>query len=47
MKMITPATLLRSLREGTDEVSVDAGVAERAGAAVRKMITLGHPGGGE
>jgi len=47
MKMITPAALLRSLREGTDEVIVDAGVADRAGAAVRKMITLGRPGGGE
>ena len=47
MKMITPAALLRSLRDGTDEVIVDASVADRAGAAVRKMITLGRPGGGE
>jgi quinolinate synthase len=47
MKMITPAALLRCLREGTDEVTVEASVASRAAAAVRKMITLGHPGGGE
>jgi len=47
MKMITPAALLRSLREGTDEVTVDAAVARRAGEAVRRMISIGHPGGAE
>jgi quinolinate synthase len=47
MKMITPAALLRCLREGTDEVTVEASVASRAAAAVREMIAVGHPGGGE
>jgi quinolinate synthase len=47
MKMITPAALLRSLREGADEVQVDPLVAERARGAVRRMIEIGKPGGGE
>ena len=47
MKMITPAALLRSLREGRDEVDVDPAVAERARGAVRRMIEIGKPGGGE
>jgi quinolinate synthase len=47
MKMITPAALLRSLREGVDEVHVDPAVAERARGAVRRMIEIGKPGGGE
>jgi quinolinate synthase len=47
MKMITPAALLRSLQEGRDEVHVEAAVAGRAGAAVRRMISIGQPGGGE
>ncbi|GGM37593.1 quinolinate synthase [Longimycelium tulufanense] len=47
MKMITPAALLRALREGRDEVHVDPGVAERARGAVRRMIAIGQPGGGE
>ena len=47
MKMITPAALLRSLREGADEVRVDPGTAARAGASVRRMIEIGQPGGGE
>ncbi|OLF16108.1 quinolinate synthase NadA [Actinophytocola xanthii] len=47
MKMITPAALLRSLREGADEVHVDPAVAERARGAVRRMIEIGKPGGGE
>jgi quinolinate synthase len=47
MKMITPAALLRSLQEGRDEVRVDAAVASRAGAAVRRMISIGQTGGGE
>jgi len=47
MKMITPAALLRSLRENKDEVHVDASVAERARASVRRMIEIGKPGGAE
>jgi quinolinate synthase len=47
MKMITPAALLRSLREGVDEVDVDPETAERARGAVRRMIEIGQPGGGE
>ncbi|MEY7971960.1 quinolinate synthase NadA [Saccharomonospora xinjiangensis] len=47
MKMITPAALLRSLREGVDEVHVDPGIAERARASVRRMVEIGNPGGGE
>lgn len=47
MKMITPAALLRSLREGKDEVHVDAEVAARARASVQRMIAIGQPGGGE
>src|SRR3954454_14737662 len=47
MKMITPSALLRSLREGRDEVDVDPAIAERARGAVRRMIEIGKPGGGE
>jgi quinolinate synthase len=47
MKMITPGALLRSLRDGTDEVHVDPDTAERARGAVRRMIEIGKPGGGE
>jgi len=47
MKMITPAALLRSLREGVDEVHVPRQVAERARDAVQRMIAIGRPGGGE
>ncbi|MEV4316438.1 quinolinate synthase NadA [Actinocrispum sp. NPDC049592] len=47
MKMITPAALLRSLRENKDEVFVDAGTAARARASVQRMIEIGKPGGGE
>ncbi|GAA2597735.1 quinolinate synthase NadA [Dactylosporangium fulvum] len=47
MKMITPAALLRALRDGVDEVHVDPEVAARARASVRRMITIGRPGGGE
>lgn len=46
MKMITPAALLRSLREGRDEVHVDAAIAARARGAVQRMIEIGKPGGG-
>ncbi|HEY5857742.1 MAG TPA: quinolinate synthase NadA [Aldersonia sp.] len=47
MKMITPAALLRSLRDGADEVFVDADVASRARRSVQRMIEIGNPGGGE
>jgi quinolinate synthase len=47
MKMITPEKVLRALREGRDEVHVDAEVAARARASVRRMIAIGRPGGGE
>ncbi|MCA1655887.1 MAG: quinolinate synthase NadA [Pseudonocardiaceae bacterium] len=47
MKMITPAALLRSLREGVDEVHVDRVTAARAKGAVQRMIEIGKPGGGE
>ncbi|BCJ31031.1 quinolinate synthase NadA [Actinocatenispora sera] len=47
MKMITPEKLVRSLREGTDEVDVPAATADAARAAVTRMISIGHPGGGE
>ncbi|MGH3671399.1 MAG: quinolinate synthase, partial [Pseudonocardiaceae bacterium] len=47
MKMITPAALLRSLREGVDEVCVPAEIAERARGAVQRMIAIGGSGGGE
>jgi quinolinate synthase len=47
MKMITPDKLLRSLREGTDEVHVDPELAARGRAAVQRMIEIGRQGGGE
>ncbi|ROZ88862.1 quinolinate synthase NadA [Gordonia sp. OPL2] len=47
MKMITPAALLRSLREGRDEVHVAPDVAERARKSVERMIAIGNPGSGE
>ncbi|TVT44025.1 quinolinate synthase NadA [Amycolatopsis rhizosphaerae] len=47
MKMITPAALLRALREGADEVHVDPETAARARASVQRMIEIGKPGGGE
>ncbi|GAA3062669.1 quinolinate synthase NadA [Actinokineospora globicatena] len=47
MKMITPAALLRSLRENRDEVHVDPATAARARGAVQRMIEIGQPGGGE
>jgi quinolinate synthase len=43
MKMITPAKLLRSLRDGTDEVHLDRDTAERARASVERMIAIGTP----
>jgi quinolinate synthase len=47
MKMITPAALLRALREGVEEVTVDPEVAQRARGAVQRMIEIGQPGGAE
>jgi quinolinate synthase len=47
MKMITPEALLRSLRDGTDEVHVDPDLAARGRAAVQRMIAIGRPGGAE
>ena len=41
MKMTTPATLLRCLRDGTDEVFVEPDVANRARRAVEAMLTVG------
>ncbi|MGI9646125.1 MAG: quinolinate synthase NadA [Ilumatobacteraceae bacterium] len=43
MKMITPAKLLRSLQTGTDEVTVDAEIAQKARASVEAMIAIGTP----
>ncbi|WP_232662166.1 quinolinate synthase NadA [Pseudonocardia sp. TRM90224] len=47
MKMITPERLVRSLRDGTDEVHVAPDLAARGRAAVQRMIEIGKPGGGE
>lgn len=47
MKMITAEALLRSVREGADEVHVDPELAARGRAAVQRMIEIGQPGGGE
>ena len=43
MKMITPAKLLRSLRDGRDVVDVPADIAERARRSVERMIAIGQP----
>jgi quinolinate synthase len=43
MKMTTPATLLRCLREGSAEVHVAPDVAARARRAVEAMISVGRP----
>jgi quinolinate synthase len=48
MKMITPAKLLRSLRENLFEVDVDPVTAKRARSSVERMIEIGSPSrGGE
>ncbi|RJQ72214.1 quinolinate synthase NadA [Pseudonocardiaceae bacterium YIM PH 21723] len=47
MKMITPAALLRCLREGKDEVFVDEETAAKGRASVQRMIEIGNSGGGE
>jgi quinolinate synthase len=41
MKMITPAKLLRSLRDGVDVVEVAPDIADRARRAVERMIAIG------
>ena len=43
MKMITPDKLMRSLRDGTDEVTVPLDVAEKARRSVERMIAIGQP----
>jgi quinolinate synthase len=43
MKMNTPEKLLRALREGRDEVTVDPDIAARARSAVEAMVALGTP----
>ena len=43
MKMITPAKLLRSLQNMTDEVTVDEAIAARARSSVERMIAIGTP----
>ncbi|MBV9142270.1 MAG: quinolinate synthase NadA [Pseudonocardiales bacterium] len=47
MKMITPAALLRALREGVEEVTVPTDIAQRARGAVQRMIKIGQSGGVE
>lgn len=47
MQMITPDKLLRSLKEGRDEVDVPVDVADAARKSVEAMIAIGTPGGGE
>jgi quinolinate synthase len=43
MKMSTPEKLLRALREGRDEITVDPQIAARARAAVEAMVAIGTP----
>jgi quinolinate synthase len=43
MKMTTPATLLRCLSEGVEEVHVAPAIAARARRAVQSMIAVGTP----
>jgi quinolinate synthase len=45
MKRITPAKLLRSLREGVFEVTVPEGIRVRAARAVERMISIGPTAG--
>ena len=47
MQLITPEKLLRSLREGRDEVFVDAALAPAARRSVERMVAIGNPGTGE
>jgi quinolinate synthase len=41
MKTITPAKLLRTVREGVFEVRVEPSVADRARRAIERMIEIG------
>jgi len=43
MKMITPEKLLRSLRDGVDEVTVPRDIADAARLSVERMIAIGTP----
>jgi quinolinate synthase len=43
MKMITPAKLVRALREMRDVVDVPREIADRARLSVERMIALGAP----
>jgi len=43
MKMSTPDKLLRSLRDGVDEIHVDPDIAARARTAVERMVAIGTP----
>jgi len=45
MKMTTPQSLLRCLRDGVHEVTVPAGIAARARQAVQAMVDVGGPAG--
>jgi quinolinate synthase len=45
MKMITPENLLTSLRDGVFEIDVAPAIAERARAAVERMIEIGPTAG--
>jgi quinolinate synthase len=45
MKMITPDRLLECLRSGRDEVDIEPRIADRARAAVARMIEIGAVGG--
>jgi len=47
MKMITPAAVLRCLRDGADEVDVDRATAMAARHSVQRMVEIGSPGAGE
>jgi quinolinate synthase len=47
MKMTTRDVLMRSLRDGTFEVTVDADIADRARRSVEAMIAVGRPSRGE
>lgn len=43
MKMITPAKLLASLKNGTDEITLDRELADAARKSVERMIAIGTP----
>ena len=38
--MITPAKLLRSLREGVEEVTVDPDISRRARRSIERMLEI-------